>query len=272
MPRCTRVRLEARKPIECPRSASGTPTRHPGCYGAGMPETPIEPQASSPSGATSQTASIYTRLRAAILELDLTPGERLTERGLESEFAASRTPVRAALLRLDTEGLVRRDGRGWIVAPIDLDEVRAASEYREAVEAAAVRLACARASDADLAGLLELLRSLPGDTDIEHGGSGPNFHVELAQLSANPFLVAGVQDVVTRLARTRWLDLRTAESREHVRGEHRQILTALEARDADAGARAVVAHIRNTTERLVASLNADRTRFKARGLAIVGER
>ncbi|TAM71105.1 MAG: GntR family transcriptional regulator [Microbacteriaceae bacterium] len=244
-----------------------------------MPETPIEtPAGPTPPAATtvatgpiSQTASIYARLRTAVLELDLTPGERLTERGLESEFSASRTPVRAALLRLDTEGLVRRDGRGWIVAPIDLDEVRAASEYREAVEAAAVRLACRRASDADLAAVLELLRSLSVDDDVEHGAKGPNVHVELARLSGNPFLVAGVQDVVTRLARTRWLDLRTAQSRAQVRGEHQQILAALEARDADAGTRAVVAHIRNTTERLVASLNADRTRFKARGLTIVGE-
>jgi len=235
-----------------------------------MAETPTETptQARTPS----QTASIYTRLRAAILELDLTPGERLTERGLEAEFAASRTPVRAALLRLDTEGLVRRDGRGWIVAPIDLDEVRAASEYREAVEAAAARLACARASDSDLDALIELLRSLPGDDeDVGHDAPGPNFHVELAQLSGNPFLVAAVQDVITRLARTRWLDLRSADTREAVRAEHRRILGGLEARDADAAADAVVAHIRNTTDRLVASLNADRRRFKARGLAIVGD-
>lgn len=235
-----------------------------------MAETPTERQAHTPD--TSQTASIYTRLRAAILELDLTPGERLTERGLEAEFAASRTPVRAALLRLDTEGLVRRDGRGWIVAPIDLDEVRAASEYREAVEAAAVRLACTRASDSDLDALIELLRSLPGDdVDAEHESAGPNFHIELAQLSGNQFLVAGVQDVVTRLARTRWLDLRSAATREAARTEHRRILDALEARDPDASAQAVVAHIRNTTDRLVASLNADRRRFKARGLSIVGD-
>jgi DNA-binding GntR family transcriptional regulator len=240
-----------------------------------MAETPTEQARTghaSNETSTSQTASIYTRLRAAILELDLTPGERLTERGLEAEFAASRTPVRAALLRLDTEGLVRRDGRGWIVAPIDLDEVRAASEYREAVEAAAARLACTRASDADLDALIELLRSLPrGDEDAEHYTPGPSFHVELAQLSGNPFLVAGVQDVVTRLARTRWLDLRSAETREAVRTEHRRILDALEARDADAAADAVVAHIRNTTDRLVTSLSADRRRFKARGLSIVGE-
>jgi DNA-binding GntR family transcriptional regulator len=235
-----------------------------------MAETPTEPhsvQIEQPS----QTASIYTRLRAAILELDLTPGERLTERGLEAEFSASRTPVRAALLRLDTEGLVRRDGRGWIVAPIDLDEVRAASEYREAVEAAAARLACQRASDADLDALIELLRSLPGDEDAEHEVPGPNFHLELVQLSGNPFLVAGVHDVITRLARTRWLDLRSASTREAARAEHGRILDALEARDGDAAAAAVVAHIRNTTDRLVTSLTADRRRFKARGLAIVGE-
>lgn len=232
-----------------------------------MPDAPP-----SSTETPSQTASIYARLRAAILELDLAPGERLTERGLEAEFAASRTPVRAALLRLDTEGLVRRDGRGWIVAPIDLDEVRAASEYREAVETAAVRLACARASDADLEALIELLRALPPEEPgAESAIGGTNFHVELAQLAGNAFLVAAVQDVVTRLARTRWLELRTAQTREQARTEHRLILDAVEARDGDAAALHVVDHIRHTTERLVASLGADRQRIKARGLSIVGE-
>ena len=70
----------------------------------------------------SQTVQLYDRLRAAILSLELAPGERLTERGLEASFDASRTPVRAALGRLDAEGLVQRDGRGWIVSPIDLAE------------------------------------------------------------------------------------------------------------------------------------------------------
>ena len=65
----------------------------------------------------SQMLSVEKQLREMILGLEIGPGERLTERWIESQFGASRTPVRAALMRLETEGLVGRDGRGWTVAP-----------------------------------------------------------------------------------------------------------------------------------------------------------
>src|SRR4051812_6321514 len=75
--------------------------------------------------AVSQMLQIHDQLREMILSLDLAPGERLTERWLESRFTGSRTPVRAALARLEGEELVRRDGRNWVVAPIDLSELEA---------------------------------------------------------------------------------------------------------------------------------------------------
>ncbi|WP_431276984.1 GntR family transcriptional regulator [Leifsonia poae] len=60
---------------------------------------------------------VYDRLRSQILDLDRMPGARLTERGLETELGASRTPLRAALMRLEADGLVERDGRAWQVSP-----------------------------------------------------------------------------------------------------------------------------------------------------------
>ena len=68
----------------------------------------------------SQMLQITDQLREMVLSLYLGPGERLTERWLETQFQGSRTPIRAALLRLEAEDLVRRDGRNWVVAPIDL--------------------------------------------------------------------------------------------------------------------------------------------------------
>jgi DNA-binding GntR family transcriptional regulator len=112
----------------------------------------------------SQMLQIHDQLREMILSLDLTPGERLTERWLESRFEGSRTPIRAALVRLEGEELVRRDGRNWIVAPIDLGELEALAEFREPLETNAVRLACARANEADIAaieGMLDACQSAP---------------------------------------------------------------------------------------------------------------
>jgi DNA-binding GntR family transcriptional regulator len=222
----------------------------------------------------SQTVQLYDRLRAAILSLDLAPGERLTERGLEASFDASRTPVRAALGRLDAEGLVQRDGRGWIVSPIDLAEIGALAELREAVEGAAVRLAVRRASDADIAAVAELLDAARpadhADAAEEHGvRAGGDFHEQLARLSGNPAMVDAVRGAMTRLARTRWLEVRTPAAREQAWQEHRAVLDALAARDADTAERLLTGHIRGTNDRLLAALAADTRRLRGHGLAIV---
>ncbi len=219
----------------------------------------------------SQSTTIYERLKLAILELDITPGLRLTERKLEIDFAASRTPVRAALLRLETEGLVQRVGRGWMAAPIDLDEIAALGEYREAIEAAVVRLACDRVSDDDLAATEEFVGSQLLEEDAAHWyPRSVDFHVEVARLAGNQFLTSATSDIMTRLARTRWLEVRTPETRALAHREHLRILHAIVARDPERAVTSAVEHVRNTNARLQASLGADRKRLSARGLSIVG--
>ncbi|PPF77930.1 GntR family transcriptional regulator [Subtercola sp. Z020] len=220
---------------------------------------------------TSQTELIYERLRQSILSLAVTPGARLTERGLEAELAASRTPVRAALTRLEGEGLMQRDGRGWRVSPIDLGEVEAQLEFRSAVEAAAVRLAALRATDAQIDALDDLLLSFdPPESEEAGHRMGTDFHVELVRLSGNPFMVASAVSSLTRLARTRWLEVRTRESRVRAIDEHRAIVEALRRRAGDEAARLVVAHIERTRERLVLSLDEERSRsLRARGYEVI---
>jgi len=225
---------------------------------------------------SSQTLHLYDRMRTAILDLDLAPGESVTERGLETLFQASRTPVRAALLNLQSDGLVQRVGRGWIVAPIDLAEIRALAEWRESVETAAVRLAVQRASEASidaLAALLDAARPAIGEDEGVQAGvqAGSDFHVELARLSGNQFMTDAIADAMTRLSRTRWLEVRTDDARDRAWKEHRDVIEALRARDAEAAVRLVTEHIRGTNERLLASLTAERRRLRGRGLSIISE-
>jgi DNA-binding GntR family transcriptional regulator len=220
--------------------------------------------------ASSHTPYVYDRLRTAILDLDLAPGESVTERGLETLFQTSRTPVRAALLTLQSEGLVQRIGRGWIVAPIDLAEIRALAEWRESVETAAVRLAVQRASDESIEELAAILDAARPAGDEEEGvRAGRDFHVVLAQLSGNAFMANAIVDAMTRLSRTRWLEVRTADARERAWQEHRDVVDALRARDAGTAVRLVTAHIRGTNERLLLQLTNERRRLRGRGLSIV---
>jgi DNA-binding GntR family transcriptional regulator len=227
----------------------------------------------SRDAAMSQMLHIHGQLRELILSLDLAPGERLTERWLESRFQGSRTPVRAALARLEGDGLVQREGRNWVVAPIDLGELAALAEFREPLETTAVRLACERCSEADLAAVKEMLDACqPGVPREEWHRVGTEFHVEIARLSCNPFLVKAIETTMARLSRARWLEVWTEPSREQAWAEHRRVLEFIRQKRPDDAAAEIVSHIRDTRDRLLRSLNDDRRGLRARGFAIVGVR
>ena len=220
----------------------------------------------------SQMLQITDQLREMVLSLDLGPGERLTERWLETQFQGSRTPIRAALLRLEAEDLVRRDGRNWVVAPIDLNEIAALAEFREPLETTAVRLACVRATETDLETVAALLDSCRPDVPrAAWHQAGTDFHVELARLSGNPFLLKALRGVMTRLSRARWLEVLTETSRAQAWAEHRRILELITAGRPDAAAEEAAAHIRATRDRLLRSLDEDRRGLRARGFAVLGQ-
>jgi len=210
-----------------------------------------------------QSDGAYERLRAGILALERVPGERVSERGLEAELGASRTPVRAALSRLQAEGLIRRDDRGWSIAPLDLGELRQVAEFREAVEVAAVRLAVERADAATLDRLDALLEQQPADPE---GGVrwGEEFHAELGALSGNRLLTDAIRTAMATLSRTRWLEVVTPDSRAAQLAEHRAILAAIRARDADTAAALAAAHAR------ASAAHAERLLRGARGLRVTG--
>lgn len=214
--------------------------------------------------------SAYDTLRTAILALDLVPGEKLSERGLESLLGTSRTPIRSALGRLEGEGLTQRVKRGWRVSPIDVSEIRAVMEYREAIEVAVVELALQRASDEELSDL-GLIATAHHDLDNEEAGlrDGGDFHVALARLSGNHFMSEALSASLTRLSRTRWLEVRTSQSRALARAEHLEIIAALLTRDCELATSLVVAHSRGTRERLLNLLSDERQRLRGRGFAII---
>lgn len=218
----------------------------------------------------SQMLQVERQLREMILGLDIGPGEKLTERWMESRFGASRTPVRAALLRLETEGLVSRDGRSWTVSPINLAEIEQIAVYRQAVEVAAARLTAALEDRSGLDAIEAMLDSCGADTPREEWHRvGTDFHVELARLSGNEFLFRAVRDAMTRLSRARWLEIRDEAASERAWQEHRAILAALRAGRADDAADLLIRHIGGSRDRLVGSLQAERRGLRARGFAVV---
>jgi DNA-binding GntR family transcriptional regulator len=213
---------------------------------------------------------VEDRLREAILALDLKPGERLSERQIEARFSASRTPVRAALFRLEAEGLVIREGRNWNVAPIDLDEIEQVFAYRLANEVAAVKITSARLDRSDCATLAAMHLSCDEAAPRERWHKiGLDFHIDLARLSGNEFLTRAVRDAMQRLSRARWLEMRDDEGRARAWREHADILAAVERGDAESAPKMLTRHIESSCARLVATLREDRRGLLARGHSIV---
>ena len=113
---------------------------------------------------TSQKNSIpvremaYEFLKSSVLSGHLNPGERLTEEYLAKKLGVSRTPVREALHKLESEGLIKPlETRGFIVSRDSKDEVEELFELRAILEGYALRIICGRISEEDLKKLGRLI-------------------------------------------------------------------------------------------------------------------
>ncbi|MBG4708632.1 GntR family transcriptional regulator [Pseudomonas aeruginosa] len=209
------------------------------------------------------------RLRRLILDMEIGPGERLTERWLEGQTGASRSSIRTALVRLEAEGLVAREGRGWLVPPIDLQEIEQLFVYREMLEVTAVRLGGKEAEESYLREGEAILDAVPINASAEETESaGRQFHLWIAGLARNEFISRGLGEALTRLQRVRWLE---SQPEHHGWAEHRAIIAALRACDIERAAGRVESHVRETRDRLLETLRKDRRSLRARGITILPE-
>lgn len=214
---------------------------------------------------------LLAQMRGDILSLELIPGRVISERDLEALYGASRTPVRQALQQLANEGLVIRAGRGYAVASIDAQELVETFEYREIVEAAAVRLACERANDADLDAIQATIdRGLSDASPQTWFEIGADVHVMLASLSGNGFLRDAVQDIVIRIARARWLLVSTIAGQKEAHREHSDIVSLIRARHADEAEDAIRRHGRNVRDQIMQAVSEGRRQLGAQGIVVKG--
>ncbi len=133
---------------------------------------------------------VYTELRDRILNMRLSPGEELAEPELVREFGVSRTPVREALIRLDSEGLVvLLPNLRARVAPLDLANTRELLEATEICLRVTTRWAAFRRSDRDLAEMRRHARAFAQAAKrldfTSIGESNLAFHCAIAQASGN---------------------------------------------------------------------------------------
>jgi DNA-binding GntR family transcriptional regulator len=143
-------------------------------------------------------AAIYAALRAKILDGTLQPGAGLREIPLAEEFGVSRTPVREALMRLESDGLARRDGRSLVVHAVSAEELIQVYDLRINLESEAAAQAAERRTTVDLASLEALWerdRALVAPDDAVRTSTNLDFHRAVWACSHNSVL----QDLLGRL-------------------------------------------------------------------------
>jgi DNA-binding GntR family transcriptional regulator len=199
--------------------------------------------------ARQSTDEIHRALRADILSAALRPGEAISEARMAAQFGVSRTPVRESFKRLVEEGfLVVVPQVGTFVAPIDLGAVHDSQFVRETLECRTVMLAAQHIDEAGRAALHGLLRrqeaALAAQDRAGFFSADDAFHAELSRLAGHPSVWNMIESVKAQLDRARCLSLETDGWSEMILDEHRRIIEAVCAGDAEQAERTMRAHLR----------------------------
>ena len=193
----------------------------------------------------------YTLVLEAIERGDFQPGSRLVESELAERLGVSRTPVREALQRLETQGLLTRDGRSLIVASLDHNQLAELYTVRSELEGLAARLAARHATEEEirvLQGMVADDRKLLGGDPRALSRANKRFHKLIHLASHNRFLVQQL-DLVYRSMVLMATTSFAAQGRETVAiAEHDMIVKAIAARDGEAAHLALKYHISKAYE------------------------
>ncbi|NUB27079.1 GntR family transcriptional regulator [Azospirillum brasilense] len=199
---------------------------------------------------------VEATLREAILTGVIAPGTPLRQEELAETFGVSRMPVREALRQLEARALAEfHPHRGAVVAEISAADGADIGAIRMALEPMALRLSLPGLTAADLDQAEELIAEMDGEADPGRMGElNRRFHMTLYARAGRPRLLALTEQHL--LAADRYLRFQFAALGYLPRSqdEHRALLAACRAGDAEEGCRLVTEHVGQAAEQLTAFL------------------
>jgi DNA-binding GntR family transcriptional regulator len=194
----------------------------------------------------------YRHLRDAIVRGTLEPGTRVSERSLALALGISAQPVREALRRLESDGMVvTLPRRGTVVAEFGPDLVGEMGHIRVALEGVAAALAAPRVTDADLevlGGHIRAMRAATAAHDLEElAVANEAFHATIRELTGNVFLIRALAALraYNTFGRIRALSSTPSEPDRALR-EHTALLAALRRRDPVLAEKRMRAHVQRS--------------------------
>jgi len=199
---------------------------------------------------------VLERLREAILEGVFQPGSQLNQVQVAAQFGVSRGPVRAAVNKLEKEGLVRNiPHRGTFVTPLDKKTVSDLYSVRAVLEAYGVRLAVARCKPEDIEELSEIvdeMRAAARDGEVEKVvWLDFEVHEFFMQLSGNSFLLQTWSTIKVQVRRVLAFRHRSYPNIQDIADSHLPFITLMRTKNADEAAGVMEAHIHDALHDLM---------------------
>jgi len=210
-----------------------------------------------PKGSSGATLGdrVYEKLEEGILSRKYRKGEALIEMSISADLGVSRTPVREAIRMLEQKGLVEmHPNKGAVVVGISLKDLEDIYAIRMYVEGLAAKWAARIITEAQLQSLTEIV-DLQEFYQMKNASMKINeldsrFHEQIFRYSGSRTLRHILSELHHMIQWFRELSFKSEGRAEKAINEHREILSALEARDQDLAERLTVDHIRNAWENL----------------------
>lgn len=218
---------------------------------------------------------VHAKIKHAILTCALAPGTKIHEQDLALTHKVSKSPIRDALLRLQSEELVEvLPRKGYRVKPVSLVDALDLYDMRLVLEEACVERIIDHATDAELQ-TLDAYREAPPGADlaawIEYNRQ---FHIAIAALCGNRRLLRALTELIhafDRLTYTGVAGLASSRVMQKFAGEHRRLIDAINARDTRKASALIRAHIEGSRKRMIAAADAPQILEPSRRSACASE-
>lgn len=201
----------------------------------------------SPRKAAGQSLAerVYGDLKAALKTSRFEPGERVREEAVADWLQVSRTPVREALRRLQSENLLVLTEHGLAVPQLSRNQIFELYAIREVLEGAAAALAARHASPAEVAYMQQILDAQAAAKNDEARLLATNreLHGCIYRAANNRYLVRTLQSLQDELAQLRGTTFSWPRRPAEALREHSAIVQAIEARNAAAAEKAARSHV-----------------------------
>jgi DNA-binding GntR family transcriptional regulator len=221
----------------------------------------VDPEAGLPRSGASLGQSLFFTLREEIVTGRIAAGESLREIKIAKRYNVSRTPVREALKKLQTEGLIADlPGQGVTVVDPSLEEISDFYLIREVLEGLGARLAAQRGRDTEIMILKALLQQAEESDANEQTertiALTTQFDQQVFQAARNPRLFQMIEALRASQGHSRRGNMQDKERRAQSLKERHVLVEALEQRDESKAEDAAKDHLRKARQhRMIALLN-----------------